>query len=73
MSWKSAGKTVIKLPLRVERRATKRIEAQKLKALQESGTAYPKGNRDLPPVPRPAEHHSADRVFRGDREVLLGF
>jgi len=50
MSWKSAGKTVIKLPLRVERRAAKRLEAQKLKALQESGTAYPKGNRDLPPI-----------------------
>ena len=50
MSWKSAGKTVIKYPLRVEQRAAKRLEAKKLKALQESGTAYPKGNRDMPPI-----------------------
>ena len=53
MSWKSAstaGKTVIKVPLRVERRAAKRLEAKRLEALRESGTAYPRGNRDIPPI-----------------------
>ena len=50
MSWNTTGKTVIKLPLKVTQRANKRQEAKKLKALQESGTSYPKGNRDMPPI-----------------------
>ena len=53
MTWNrfnTAGKTIIKLPRVVERRATKRLEAKKLEALRESGTSYPRGNRDIPPI-----------------------
>ena len=47
---KTAGKKVITVPLRVERRAVKRLESKKLEVLRESGTAYPRGNRDIPPI-----------------------
>ena len=46
----AAGKTIIKIPYRVEQRAIKRANAKRLEALRESGTAYPRGNRDIPPV-----------------------
>jgi superfamily II DNA/RNA helicase len=53
MTWdrfNTAGKTVIKLPRVVEKRAIKRLETKKLEALRESGTSYPRGNRDIPPI-----------------------
>ena len=46
----SFRKPVITLPVRVHRRAIKRREKQRLEELEDSGSAYPKGNRDLPPV-----------------------
>ena len=47
---RTTGKTIISLPRRVEKRAIKRAQAKKLEALRESGTAYPRGNRDIPPI-----------------------
>ena len=53
MAWNASntvGKTVIKIPVTVDRRATKRLNKMKLEALRESGTAYPRGNRNIPPI-----------------------